>query len=281
MKLNAEQIKKALECCASGTSAVACDGCPLRYEEGTCDDDSNYLLRQALALIISQEQRIKELEVELKAMRGAANSYKMHITELTQAHEMLSESYDHLEKTKDELLAERSRLTEELQKLKKVKYIFSTVDYCADDLAKALEENKRLTEENERILTALANYDRQTDVRIAENYYTVEAYEELREENESLHTSCTELAQKCASLNEENERLKKDNEYVLMQHAFQRRPSDDCWNDVIEKTKADTVKKMQERLIAEFRKDDRMNYYIRMTLDQIAKEMLEGEKCKT
>ena len=33
-----------------------------------------------------------------------------------------------------------------------------------------------------------------------------------------------------------------------------------------------------ERLIAEFRKDDRMNYYIRMTLDQIAKEMLEDKQ---
>ena len=42
-----------------------------------------------------------------------------------------------------------------------------------------------------------------------------------------------------------------------------------------EEAKADTVREMQERLIAEFRKDDRMNYYIRMTIDQIAKEMLE------
>ena len=41
--------------------------------------------------------------------------------------------------------------------------------------------------------------------------------------------------------------------------------------------KEDTVRKMQERLIAEFRKDDRMNFYLRKTLDQIAKEMLEGE----
>ena len=45
-------------------------------------------------------------------------------------------------------------------------------------------------------------------------------------------------------LTEENERLKKDNEYILMQHAFQRRPSGDCWNDVIEKAKADTVREI-------------------------------------
>ena len=46
-------------------------------------------------------------------------------------------------------------LAEENEKLKKAKYIFSTVDYCADDLAKALEENKKLTEENERLSLAV------------------------------------------------------------------------------------------------------------------------------
>ena len=92
MELNAEQIKKALECCASGTSAVACDGCPLRYEEGTCDDDSNYLLRQALALITSQEQRIKELTADLEAVRSRADE------------------------TIDALHSEVRRLTEELEK---------------------------------------------------------------------------------------------------------------------------------------------------------------------
>ena len=41
---------------------------------------------------------------------------------------------------------------------------------------------------------------------------------------------------------------------------------------------ADTVRKMQERLRQEFRKDGRSNYYIKMTIDQIAKEMLEDTK---
>lgn len=45
-------------------------------------------------------------------------------------------------------------------------------------------------------------------------------------------------------LTEENERLKKDNEYILMQHAFQRRPSGDCWNDVIKKVQANTVREI-------------------------------------
>lgn len=78
--MNREQIVKALECCASGTSATACDGCPLRYEEGTCDDDSNYLLKQALSLI-------REMEIELEAMRTAANSLKMHYEKLAEEND--------------------------------------------------------------------------------------------------------------------------------------------------------------------------------------------------
>ena len=81
---------------------------------------------------------------------------------------------------------------------------------------------------------------------IAEQYQKQfeDCYEEkakLTEENERLHASCTELTQN------------------------------------LHECKADTVRKMQERLIAEFRKDDRMNYYLRKTLDQIAKEMEEGK----
>ena len=83
-------------------------------------------------------------------------------------------------------------------------------------------------------------------------------------------------------LTEENERLKKDNEYILMQHAFQRRPSGDCWNDVIEKAKADTVRKMQEQIKAEIERFDKRGGYAFITkdvvfffIDQIAKEMLE------
>ena len=53
----------------------------------------------------------------------------------------------------------------------------------------ALSLIKELTEENDRLSTALANYDRITEERIAEEYYTAEAYEELREENERLKAS--------------------------------------------------------------------------------------------
>ena len=61
MKLNAEQIKRALECCNS--EGHICGKCP--YESVrigiSCRDK---LIRDALALINSQEQRIKELTEE-------------------------------------------------------------------------------------------------------------------------------------------------------------------------------------------------------------------------
>jgi hypothetical protein len=62
---------------------------------------------------------------------------------------------------------------------------------------------KELTEENERLSTALANYDRQTEVRIAEEYYTAEAYDELREENERLKSEVSvkkKLLKRCSDL---------------------------------------------------------------------------------
>lgn len=55
--LNAEQIKKALECCISGDD---CTMCPL-LDEQSCPCVLN---ENALALITSQEQRIKELAEE-------------------------------------------------------------------------------------------------------------------------------------------------------------------------------------------------------------------------
>jgi hypothetical protein len=75
MELNRKEIIRALEHCIKDNT---CEQCP--YSPSTC-----HIQQDALALI----------------------------KELTQAEEMLSESYDHLEKTKDDLITERLRLTEE------------------------------------------------------------------------------------------------------------------------------------------------------------------------
>ena len=72
-----------------------------------------------------------------------------------------------------------NRLQAENDKLKKAKYIFSTVDYCADDLDKALKENEQLKADCE-------NYK-----QVAENQQKVtldKGFEikRLKEENERL-----------------------------------------------------------------------------------------------
>ena len=128
--LNAEQIKKALECCAYGL----CRDCALYSDDGC----GNKVIIGAIELINSQEQKIFELENRLKECENGyegtlhLESCKLHdaeekVKELTQAHEMLSESYDHLEKTKDELLSERSRLTEENERLRGILLQFTDI----------------------------------------------------------------------------------------------------------------------------------------------------------
>ena len=99
-----EQIIKGLECCTRGRDSngdIPCLECPYnecnvvggtseRQTSGTCQ---GWLMKDALALI-------EELTIELDAMRGAANSYKMHNERLTEENErlkQLNESYAELE----------------------------------------------------------------------------------------------------------------------------------------------------------------------------------------
>lgn len=78
----------------------------------------------------------------------------------------------------------------------------------------------------------------------------------------------------------EIERLKKDNEYILMQHKFQRRPSGDCWNDVIEKAKTEAIKEFAERLASKVNCIPQHHFTLAQVLydiDTLVKEMTEGE----
>ena len=104
------------------------NGGTLGFHAGWCDIAADQL-ESALSLIKEQEQKIFELENRLKECENGyegtlfLDRCKLHdaeeeIKKLTQAHEMLSESYDHLKKTKDELLAERSRLADENERLR-------------------------------------------------------------------------------------------------------------------------------------------------------------------
>lgn len=122
---------------------------------------------------------------------------------------------------------------------------------------------ERLTEEKERLLMALANYDRLTDVRIAEEYYTAEDYEELREENERLRG--------------ERAKFFEYKHGTLVRNALVLTKNKKEFDEFCEAIKADTVRGMIDRIT-----EHATNGYPRKVrldvIDQIAKEMLEGEK---
>lgn len=71
--MTAEDTKKALECCEKDD----CDNCP--HDFGNCYAN---LAGYALELINRYEEKVEELEIELKAMRGAANSYRAELERL-------------------------------------------------------------------------------------------------------------------------------------------------------------------------------------------------------
>ena len=74
-KFTDDEIIKALELCAKlDHSFEECDKCPYK---GECDTKDGNMPADALALINCQKAEIENLNIELQAMRGAANSYKM------------------------------------------------------------------------------------------------------------------------------------------------------------------------------------------------------------
>ena len=88
----------------------------------------------------------------------------------------------------------------------------------------------------------------------------------IKELTDNLHASCTELTR----VQEENERLMREKTALECVVSTARNQA-----------KADTVRKMQERINAHFDSDSdyfRSSHgYIRNVVDQIAKEMLKGE----
>jgi chromosome segregation ATPase len=178
----------------------------------------------------------EEVKDDCRCMETISRNAISLIKELTQEHEMLSESCDHLEKTKDELLAERSRLTEEIERLEKL---------CA--------------------------------LRDQDNKDTQDLLYKAEAENERLHASCTELERKCASLNDDNERLRAIPEQLYKEMSER----------MLEERKIEikfSVRQMQERLKSvAYQSNDWSHGEHPMVveiedIDQIAKEMLEGEK---
>lgn len=108
-----------------------------------------------------------------------------------------------------------------------------------------------------------------------------------------MHSACYELSDKCDRLTEENERLQdlvkevqeyneawvKDNHDLRAENERLVRANSAINNAVLavdRMAKADTVRKMCQQIKEHFPYDADSGLYV--VLDQIAKEMLEGEK---
>ena len=106
------------------------------------------------------------------------------------------------------------------------------------------------------------------------------SYKALKKDNERLYETCTEFERKCASLNEENERLREQfheakTEWGLaVEHYLELENKLSALQVEHYQAKADTVRKMKERIT-----EHATNGYPRKVrldvIDQIAKEMLE------
>ena len=93
MELNAEQIKKALECCKTPL-ASDCENCSYtgkRLEDGVYEGCVNCLVGDALALITSQEQRIKELTNDVEDWKDTAKYYRDGLAECQKEKTKLTE----------------------------------------------------------------------------------------------------------------------------------------------------------------------------------------------
>ena len=229
--LNAEQVKKALECCVKVggyRDAQICNDCPL--SEKRC---AILLPENCLALINSQEQRIGELAIELEAMRGAANSYKMYSKTLEDENKKLRVLVDEGFDTENSLNGKIKELTEENENLKIMNELCQISEqslrdlYDADTTAQSevisrlIEENEKLTEENERLITD-------------------KVYWKNRAGDAEL----------------------KLNREVKAGYAY---------------GKADTVRKMHSEIKKRCIEGGIYPAFVASTIDQIAKEMLEGE----
>ena len=100
---------------------------------------------------------------------------------------------------------------------------------------------------------------------------------ELTEENERLMSLCTSKDIIIEDLNAENERLKENNIFLNNTISKNAQQALEVTLEEIEKAKADTVQKMQDRFNKVFGGMDATSILLRQTFDQIAKELTEKE----
>lgn len=91
--MNDSEIIKALECCEI---TYDCTNCPANRDDNKYTYMGSYICkgiqkRDILDLINRQQAEIDRLNIDLMAMRGAANSYKAHYEDLKSENLVLSQ----------------------------------------------------------------------------------------------------------------------------------------------------------------------------------------------
>ena len=159
--LNAEQVKKALECCVT-TSEGDCIACGYRgKKDGLFITCTNCLIADALALINSQEQRIAAQDMTISELRQRcekaehdASRYEQRIKEL----EAKNRQYDYEQRklveahdTYKEYAEKMQLFVEKIKHREEEGYEPSAARYAAEmDMWRVVAiEKMRLTEENE------------------------------------------------------------------------------------------------------------------------------------
>lgn len=87
-KMTDKEIKKALECCVEGK----CQLCPLYDNDTIADNCPTGVLRLCRDLINRKQAENENLNIELQAMRNAANSYKAEVERCKGVIKMLEEN---------------------------------------------------------------------------------------------------------------------------------------------------------------------------------------------
>ena len=242
MELNAEQIKKALECCLT-TSEGDCSDCGYRGRTRSCFlTCTNCLIADALALINSQEQRIKELTEENKKLEYTLAGVMHSVDKWLDGKELEQDEVNRAITMRDKTL----RLCEELDCM---------IDNLRDDISELTEENERLREENVNADILVQSYNNKVI---------------------AVNKTNTELEIICAKL-----RAEEKQSQILITTLHDK--LDEGYAKFVDEERADTVRKMQERLTLEFNRLHKSNFMTtevrQWIIDQIAKEMLEeGEK---
>jgi hypothetical protein len=134
MELNAEQIKKALVCCHSCNEGD-CKDCGYRQKAEGVEDlyitCTNVLIADALALITSQEQRIKELTEQ---------AYRLECDlQLNADEKAVAKAIEQTKKATVRKMQER--LTKDFDRLHKNNFITPEVrQWIIDQIAKEMVE---------------------------------------------------------------------------------------------------------------------------------------------